>query len=126
MGRVLKGVLTGKDEVQQLRYIFQLCGTPTAKTWPGHQKLPRWNLLTPTILKRRRVLQRRVRDVFASVPEPALDLLDRLLTLNPDKRISVHQALNHRFFYPDTGEPVKKHNECVLCSCRCMQVASGC
>jgi serine/threonine protein kinase len=37
------------------------------------------------------------------VDEVALDLLDRLLTLNPSHRISSQDALNHKYF---TTEPL--------------------
>ena len=36
------------------------------------------------------------------------DLLSKILTLNPDKRISPHDALEHLFFKPVEGLSEKK------------------
>ena len=45
-------ILPGAEEPLQLEKIFRLCGVPTAESWPGHEKLPRWKLMAPQILKR--------------------------------------------------------------------------
>ena len=42
--------------------------------------------------------RRKLREEFTgTVPEVPLDLLDRLLTLDPGKRLSAEEALRHRF-----------------------------
>ena len=45
---------------------------------------------------------------YCSLPEDALDLLDQMLTLDPSKRASCEEALNHAFLKdvnPDEIEP---------------------
>ena len=32
----------GKDDFDQLERIFDMCGTPTAETWPSVEELPSW------------------------------------------------------------------------------------
>lgn len=38
--------------------------------------------------------------MFPGTPDLALDLLDRLLAFNPDKRITVEEALKHPYLEP--------------------------
>lgn len=38
--------------------------------------------------------------IFSSVPDEALELLDRMLDLNPERRITVDEALKHPFLEP--------------------------
>ena len=42
MGELLlhKPLMPGKDEIDQVRLIIGLLGTPTEKIWPGMSKLP--------------------------------------------------------------------------------------
>ena len=47
--------------------------------------------------------------VFPDVPPEALDLIDRMLDLNPNRRISVDEALQHPFLaslHDPEDEPV--------------------
>lgn len=91
-------VIKGDAETKQIQLISQLCGTISEEVWPGVQKLDLYDKIQlPKDLKRRvkERLRSYVKDVYA------LDLLDKLLTLNPAKRITAYEALDHAFFWED-------------------------
>lgn len=91
-----KPIFPGKDEPEQLNKIFDICGTPTEESWPGVSKIPWYNNFKPS-----RIIKRRLREHFRHFDRHALDLLDRMLTLDPAQRISAKDALDAEYFWTD-------------------------
>ncbi|KAG8071342.1 hypothetical protein GUJ93_ZPchr0006g46377 [Zizania palustris] len=96
-----KGPLfNGKSEIDQLDKIFKTLGTPNEDIWPGYSKLP------GATIKFGKQTFNRLRHKFRAVSftggptlsEAGFDLLNRLLTYDPEKRISADDALNHEWF----------------------------
>ncbi|KAK1278331.1 Cyclin-dependent kinase C-2 [Acorus gramineus] len=91
-----KSILPGKNEQEQLNKIFELCGSPDEVNWPGVSKMPLYNNFKPS-----RPLKRRVREAFKHFDPHALELLERMLTLDPSQRISAKDALDAEYFWTD-------------------------
>ena len=92
-------LLPGDSEIDQLFKTFRLLGTPTEATWPGVRayadfggEFPRWS---PTPLHT--VLTRGLSD-------SGLDLVSKLLTCAPEKRLDAAGALSHPYFAEASGE----------------------
>lgn len=87
----------GKDEISQLESIFSKLGTPTDHSMPGVYKLPEWkdkyHLIKKTLPSLMTILDK--------MNDPGKDLLSRLLTYNPRKRITAKRALRHEYFLTD-------------------------
>lgn len=91
-----KPILPGKNEPEQLTKIYELCGTPDEINWPGVSKIPWYGKFKPA-----RPMKRRVREVFRHFDRHALDLLDKMLTLDPSQRICAKDALDAEYFWTD-------------------------
>ncbi|GLD92581.1 hypothetical protein PINS_up001140 [Pythium insidiosum] len=95
-GELLLGrpILQGKTEIEQLQLIFGLVGMPTEENWPDFKKLPGAKDL---VLDEKYV--RPLRERFKNFPPHAVDLLEKLLTLDPAKRITAAEAMDHDYFW---------------------------
>jgi mitogen-activated protein kinase 7 len=88
-----KPFFKGRDYVDQLNQILTYLGTPNEETLsrigsPRAQEYVRNLPVTEKVLFHR---------LFPAANPDALDLLDQMLTFDPSSRVSVEQALEHRY-----------------------------
>ncbi|KAJ1570098.1 kinase subunit of RNA polymerase II carboxy-terminal domain kinase I [Nowakowskiella sp. JEL0078] len=91
-----KAVFPGNLEISQLELIWKLCGSPNSSDntqWPGVVDLPWWDMIKPEHSH-----TRKIRESFKDLSPQALDLVDKLLQLDPLKRLSAKEVLEHPYF----------------------------
>lgn len=100
---IRKPLFPGKDEVEQSHLIFNMTGVPSKDEWPGFHSLPAAETVPPSY--RPNTIAEHLRKAGCS--PGAINLIKQLLRLDPDKRISAEDALNHPWF-TDEPKPCKK------------------
>lgn len=85
-------LFAGKSEIDQISKIIQTLGTPNEQIWPGYTKLPHSKMIS--IQQPYSYLKEKCK----RIDEIGFDLLNKLLTYCPEKRITAEQALQHEFF----------------------------
>ena len=88
-GRPLFPGTTNED---QLIRIFRIMGTPTERTWPGLTQYPEykpnWQMYATQPLT----------NILPQIDPAGIELLQHMLQLRPELRISAHDALQHHWF----------------------------
>jgi serine/threonine protein kinase len=82
----------GDSEIDQIFKIFKVLGTPTDSNWAEALKLPDFK---PTFPKWKGVP---LTEHTQGLDEVAIDLLQGMVALDPNKRISARMALLHPYF----------------------------
>ena len=109
IGCIFGEMVTGKilfkgfSENDQLRKIFDVLGTPNEKWYKFYMDYPEWEKNALTEIS----LPGKWKDVVPGLDDDGIDLLSKLLELDPEKRILAPEALQHPFF-KDLDEDTKK------------------
>lgn len=82
----------GDSEIDQLYKIFQILGTPTEESWTGVSSLPHYRSTFP------RWSGNHICALVPNLEPDGIDLIARMLTYEPSKRISAKAALDHPYF----------------------------
>lgn len=95
-------LLQGRNEVDQLSKIFELCGVPTEDSWPGFRQLPNARALrlppkSAAPLSAGSVIRAR----FPGMTSAGTSLLNDLLSLDPERRPTAREMLQHDYFRQD-------------------------
>jgi cyclin-dependent kinase 12/13 len=91
-------------EAYIIKKIYDVCGTPSEENWPGVSRLHLFGELGPREHRPRRLKAKYCNaELYPNFDEQALDLLDKLLALNPADRLSADEALAHPYF---SSEPL--------------------
>lgn len=85
----------GDSQIDQIYKIFQFSGTPDENSWPGVSMYPDFKSTFPKFKKNCSILNCSKND---ALDEMGLDLLLKMLEINPLKRINATWALKHNYF----------------------------
>lgn len=81
----------GESDIEVLSKIFEALGTPKDDNWAGMKHLPGFVPFQKTEAPPLRTL-------FPGADNNALDLLSKMVCLNPRRRINANEALQHSYF----------------------------
>jgi cyclin-dependent kinase 2 len=87
-----KPLFPGDSEIDELFKIFSIMGTPNEETWPGVASLPDYISTFP------KWPSVDLATVVPTLDSSGLDLLSKMLRLDPSKRINARAALEHEYF----------------------------
>lgn len=94
-------LLQGRNEVDQLTQIFSLCGLPTDESWPSFRRLPHARHLRLPPAPKGQTTFSLIRAKFPLLTTAGASLLASLLSLDPAKRPTAEEVLQHEFFKQD-------------------------
>jgi serine/threonine protein kinase len=101
-----KSLFKGKGEIDQLDQIFRILGSVNEDDWPAYRNLP--NTKKFVNLPRKNTSALRQSFPVSRLSDKGLDLLQQMLTYNPEKRITAKEAVQHPYF---EEIPVQKDTE---------------
>lgn len=106
MGRT--PIFPGNHYLDQLDRIFAVLGTPKREDLPYNVEEKTWKLLQNNMAKKLNLS-----DLYPNIDEVAIDLLDKMLLYNPEKRFTALQCLHHPYF-DEIKEKDKLIRDCTV------------
>lgn len=90
----------GDSDVEIIKNICNLLGPPNDINWPDAIQLPKFRLVKGSP-------QFSIKKKFGKFGDECSDLMEKILVLNPNSRITAEEALNHPYFKVDP-QPANK------------------
>ena len=90
-----KPLFQGDSEIDMLLRIFSMLGSPTPETFPTITKMPNWHVNLPYFIAEgviSHLQKEQIKD------ELVLNLIDQCLVVDPCKRATARDLLNHPYF----------------------------
>ncbi|KAH6987342.1 kinase-like domain-containing protein [Ilyonectria robusta] len=97
--------LPGNTDIDQVKLICEAIGTPTEDNWPGVTKLSGYAVPAQHPVRGKDWYEMR----FGTVGSDGVDLLMKTLILDPRKRITARQMLEHRWWHSEP-KPTRKQD----------------
>lgn len=89
-----KPLFGASSDLEQLQTVCKFCGTPTEENYPGVSKLPDYSKVHLKMEKR--IIKEYL--LGKNLDVQAVDLIDKMLVLDPKRRITAREALEHEYF----------------------------
>lgn len=93
----------GQNEADQLLKVFSVLGVPSKASWPeGHKMASKIGYNFPEIVPTP------LYDLMPNCSEEFLDLLNKMMVIDPNNRLTAKRCLEHDFFKGFEFKPAKK------------------
>lgn len=100
-----KPLFPGESTLNQLERVIEVVGAPTAQDIQSMKSKFAQTMIDSITIRK----QRPLRSIYPNADPEALDLLEKLLVFNPDKRYTAKQVLEHPYlkqFHDPQHEPI--------------------
>lgn len=87
-----KPMFPGDSEIGMIMKITEILGKPSSEDWPGVEELDLFKKSYP------KFPAKDLKQIIPDIDDLGIDLLRRLLTFDPTKRVTAKAALKHPYF----------------------------